>query len=455
VFAQQLEGFERARKIESFSTVEWVTRDGEDGTISIRKLEEASPGPLFEAAFDAVVPSTVAKIIFTSGSTGIPKGVMNTHGNMCSCVVAVSEMFPWDDEEYILVDWLPWHHSLGGTNNMNNVVLNGGLMYIDQGKPTPSEIAETVRNLTEIAPTFVQGVPAWFLAIAEEMERDDALRESFFRRLKYASYTGASLSQGVWERLQALSIRTIGQKIAFLSAWGATEAGPGISSTCWYTDGPGEVGVPMPGFEVKLVPLDNRYEGRVRGPAITPGYWGHPDLTAAAFDEEGYYRVGDALQLVDPERPESGLHFAGRASENFKLTSGTFVNVSALRLSILSATNPLMQDLVVAGEGRSDIRILAWASASGCKNLARDGVPHHANPNVRAGIADALRRYNQVNPSNSRRIAAVHLLVDPPSLGKGETTDKGYINQRGVLSSRSALVEDLYAPSPPESVIVL
>ncbi|MGY3484780.1 feruloyl-CoA synthase [Bradyrhizobium sp. USDA 4011] len=455
VFAQQLSGYESVRQIPSFAGAEWIVGENDKGATSLDDLQNVRPESKFESAFEAVTTSTVAKIIFTSGSTGLPKGVMNTHGNICSSAVAVGEMFPWDDEDYVLVDWLPWHHSLGGTNNVSNVIYNGGTMYIDRGKPLSSEISETVRNLKEISPTFVQGVPAAFAALADVMEADEELCESFFRRLCYVSYSGASLPQEVWSRLQALSIKTIGKKIAFLSAWGATEAGPGISSTCWYTDGHGEVGVPLPGLEVKLVPLGDRFEARVRGAAVTPGYWRCPELTAAAFDEEGFYKVGDAMRLVDANHPEQGMRFAGRASENFKLVSGTFVNVGALRLAVLSATNPLLQDVVVAGEGRDDVRILAWPSPSGCANWMRNEIALHTNPDVQNAVREALSQYNAANLGSSRRVAAFHLLAEPPSLGKGETTDKGYINQRGVLAARSVLVEDLYARSPPGHVIVL
>jgi feruloyl-CoA synthase len=419
-------------------------------------LEAAQPGGSFLAAFQAVRSKTVGKIIFTSGSTGVPKGVINTHGNLCTATAAVGQMFPWLDDDYVMVDWLPWNHSLGGTANMNGVLHNGGTMYIDGGRPLPGEFDQTIWNLTDISPSYVQNVPAAYQMLTEAMERNDALRKSFFRRVQYLSYTGASLPQETWDRMQALAVRTIGKRIAFVSAWGATEAGPGISSTHWFGDGKGQIGLPMASFDIKLVPLDDRYEARVRGPAVTPGYLGNPNATEKAFDEEGFYRVGDALRFVDPENPEIGLQFAGRASENFKLASGTFVNVGALRLAVLSATAPLLRDVVIAGEGRGDVRILAWPSDSGCADLrTKSDMPLHEDHSVIDAVRNALIRHNEQFPNASRRIAAFHLLDEPPSLGRGETTDKGYINQRGVLSVRASLAEELYVDPTPARVIVV
>ncbi len=456
VFTQHLAGYERTRQIPEFADVEWVSALDEPHTTPLDQLEAIRPGESFFAAFHSVRPNTVAKIIFTSGSTGIPKGVLNTHGNLCTATAAVGQMFPWFDDEYVLVDWLPWNHSLGGTSNIDGVLHNGGTMYIDRGRPLPGEFDETIRNLTDISPSFMQNVPAAYQMLTEAMERNAALRVSFFRRLRYLSYSGASLPQETWDRIQALAVRTIGKRIAFVSAWGATEAGPGISSTHWFDDGKGQIGLPLPSFDIKLVPFDDRYEARVRGPAITPGYLGNADATAKAFDEEGFYRVGDALRFVDPGNPQIGLQFAGRASENFKLVSGTFVNVGALRLAVLAAAAPLLRDVVIAGEGRSDVRILAWPNDSGCVDvLAKPGMPSHEDHGVIDAVRNALGRYNEQFPNASRRIAAFHLLAEPASLGRGETTDKGYINQRGVLSIRASLVEELYSSPSLARVIVV
>ncbi|KXU30510.1 hypothetical protein A0J57_18920 [Sphingobium sp. 22B] len=456
VFVERREGYESSLALDPYRRADLISGLAGDAPLSLPDILAVPAGDAFERAYAAVEPDAIAKIIFTSGSTGSPKGVKNSHRNMCVGARSVSQAWPWDEEDYVLVDWLPWSHSLGGTNNVDSVLQQGGTMYIDGGRPLPGEFETTVRNLIDIAPSFVMNVPAAFQMLAEEMEVNQTLRDRFFSRLRYCAFSGAALPQETWDRFQALSVQATGKKTALLSGWGCTEAAPGISVAHWFGDGKAEVGLPLPGFDLKLVPFDDRYEARVRGPGITPGYIGAPEASRDAFDEEGYYKVGDALRFLDPERPELGLIFAGRASENFKLVNGSFVNVGALRLAILSATDPLLRDVVVAGENRKDIRLLAWVNPVGCRARFPDiGGDYHAHPAVAAAVRERIADYNAGNGTGTRRVAALHLLAEPASLGAGETTDKGYINQRKVLQIRAALVDQLYDPDGTVPVTIL
>jgi feruloyl-CoA synthase len=326
---------------------------------------------------------------------------------------------------------MPWHHTLGGNSTLHSILRDGGTMYIDGGRPMPGLFGETVRNLTEIATTVVQNVPVGFQMLVAAMEADDALRTRFFERVERIAFAGASLTGATFDRMQALAMRTIGEPVAFIAGYGTTETGPGISSTHWPSEGKGEIGLPFPGCEVKLVPFDDRYEIRVRGPNVFPGYLARPDLTNQAFDDEGFYAVGDAVQFFEPRDPRQGLRFAGRLSENFKLSNGSWVLTGELRAAVLAAV-PDLAELVVAGHDRDDVRLLVWATGKGDPEQ------------VQAAIARDLAAYNAANPGATRRIAGFLLADTPPSMADGELTDKGYVNQRAVLANRAASIARLY-----------
>lgn len=458
VFVEDAVRFAAARSLPRLAAARWwCVQAGDTGMQTIESLHGTRPGAALTAARRAVRPDTVAKILFTSGSTGSPKGVLNTQGMLCACVqavglLAVSEQLP------VILDWLPWHHTVGGNATLHGVLREGGSLYIDDGRPTPSDFARTVENLRQVRPTSMLSVPSAIQMLADMMETDDELRLAFFSRLRRMSYAGASLPQEVWHRIQALAVRTLGMQIAFGAGYGTTETGPGISTTHWPSQGGGEIGLPIPGLTVKLVPFEDRYEIRVKGPSVTPGYLRRPDLTAAAFDEEQFYRVGDLVLFANPERPEDGLRFAGRLSENFKLSNGSWVANGELRLAIIQACQPIVTDVVIAAPDRDDIRLMLWAHPAerARAGAAAEGtIAPAAYALLAERLAGLLRTYNLGAGGNTHRIAAFRILHTAASIGAGETTDKGYVNQRGVLACRAALVDEMYSARPGPEVIRL
>ncbi len=425
-------------------------------------LRATRPTATVDAAFAALGLDTVAKILLTSGSTGEPKGVINTQRMLCSNQAAYALAWPFLAERPpVLLDWLPWNHTFGGNSDFNMVLSNGGTLYIDDGRPVPGLIDKSVANLREIAPTLYLNVPRAFGLMLDPLERDAELARNFFRELDLILYAGAALPQSLWERLEALALRTVGETVAMVSAWGTTETAPLATVVHYPIARAGNIGLPAPGCEIKLVPAGDKLEIRVRGPNITPGYWRRPDLTAAAFDEEDYYRPGDAARLEDPAEPRRGIVFDGRLGENFKLSSGTWVSVGALRVALVAACAPLVEDAVIAGHDRDEIGLLVFPSLAGCRGLC----PHlaadaplaaliAASP-LRAALAAALARHNAGAGGSSHRIARALLMEHPPSIDRGEITDKGYINQRAVLTNRAALVERLYDDPPGADVVVV
>ena len=403
-------------------------------------------GPGVDRAFASITPDTVAKVLFTSGSTGSPKGVVNTHRMLCSNQQAIVQGWPFlDDRPPVVVDWLPWSHTFGGNHNFNMILARGGTLHIDGGKPAPGKIEATVQNLRDVSPTMYFNVPRGFDMLLPFLEADDALRDAFFRELDLIFYAAASLPQSTWARLERVAERARGERVLMVSAWGATETSPLITQVHWSIDRAGVIGLPAPGCELKLVPSGEKLEMRVRGPNVTPGYWQRGGgITPAALDDAGFLSTGDAGKFADAGDPSAGVVFDGRTAENFKLTSATWVSVGELRLRAIAACSPHVADAVVAGHGRDYVALLVIASPSTLSKIE-----------LRARVADGLRAHNRHNSASSARIARALVLVEPPSIDGGEITDKGYINQRAMLTRRAADVARLYAATPDEDVILV
>jgi feruloyl-CoA synthase len=425
-------------------------------------LLATAPSPAVADRFAAVGPDTVAKILFTSGSTGKPKGVINTQRMLCSNQQALAQAWPFLEERPpVIVDWLPWSHTFGGNHNFNLALRNGGTLYIDGGKPAPGLIEMTARNLREVPSTLHFNVPRGYEMLIPFLERDAILRETFFLDLDAVFYAAAALPQHLWEALENLSIAATGRRVVMLSAWGSTETAPSSTQIHFLIERAGVIGLPGVGTEIKLAPVDNKLELRVKGPNVTPGYWRRPELGAELFDEDGFLRTGDAGRLADPDDPSHGILFDGRLAENFKLTSGTWVHVGELRLEVIAAGAPVVQDVVVTGHDRQEIGLLVFPNPAGCRALCPDMADETSlaelirRPEVTDRLAAALATHNAANPTSSRRIARALLLAEPPSIQSGEVTDKGYVNQRAVLERRAGLVERLYAGVAAPEMIVL
>jgi feruloyl-CoA synthase len=401
-------------------------------------------------AFAAITPDTLAKFLLTSGSTGEPKAVINTQRMLCSNQQTLRQAWPFLQEEPpVLVDWLPWNHTAGGNNNFGVALTNGGTLYLDDGKPAPGLIEKTVRNLREIAPTLYYGVPRSYEALLPYLENDAALRDNFFSGLKVMQYAGAALPAHLWERLERVSVLATGRRVRVTSGWGATETAPQVTLVHFTPLRSSVIGLPTPGAELKMVPLPNsdKYELRVRGPNVTPGYWRRAELTAAAFDDEGFYRMGDAGRFADADDPAQGIEFAGRLAEEFKLTSGTWVQTGALRVNAIEALAPVAQDIVIAGHDRDEIGFLIFPSLAGCRSLCDKQVADDellADARVREVVRAGLQRLKAQGGGSSTYATRALLLTEPPQIDAGEITDKGYVNQRAVLERRAEWVARLY-----------
>jgi feruloyl-CoA synthase len=383
----------------------------------------------------------VAKVLFTSGSTGVPKGVITTHAMLTSNQEMLRTVFPFFAEEPpVICDWLPWNHTFGGSHNFGIALYNGGTMYLDYGRPTESGFETTVANLREIAPTVYFNVPRGFELLAARLRCDDALRERFFSRLRMMFYAAAALTQDVWDELERLSIEATGARIPMLTGLGATETAPFALCARAENRCAGLVGLPVPGVRLKLAPVGEKLEARVKGPNVTPGYWREPHLTQQAFDEDGYYRFGDAVRFANPADPTQGLLFDGRLSEDFKLSTGVWVSVGPLRLDFLLHCAPYVKDVVIAGHGRAEIAALIFPEPE-------------AGQNAHATFEHMLNTFAARNPGYSTRICRAIVLDDPPSLDGGELTDKGTVNQAATLLRRAAAVERLYTEPFAEDVI--
>ena len=434
------------------ASMEVVLVEGDIEGRSVTRFDSlcATPAtPAVDAAIQATGPDTIVKFLFTSGSTKMPKAVINTQRLWCANQQQMAQSMPvLAEKELVLVDWLPWNHTFGGNHNFGMVVYHGGTMYIDDGKPTPALIGETLRNLREIAPTVYFNVPTGFEAIANAMKTDDLLRKTLLSRVQMFFYAGAALAQPIWDSLYESQEREVGERIVMGTGLGMTESGPfGIFVTNPLVQA-GDLGVPTPGLELKLVDMQGKTEVRYRGPNITPGYWRNPEETAGAFDEEGFFKTGDAVKWIDETDVHLGLKFDGRIAEDFKLATGTFVSVGPLRAKIIAAGAPYVQDAVLTGLNMKEVGAMIFPTPA---VRALSGLPADvplagvlASQPVQAKFQEVVNALAQSATGSANRIARLCLLSEPPTIDKGEITDKGSINQRSVLTHRADTVAALH-----------
>jgi feruloyl-CoA synthase len=458
VYAEDGAGFEAA--IEAVGGREVVTGSGMAGTAAVSSVEDLlhnRPTAEVERRYAEQTPDTVVKILFTSGSTGHPKGVLTTNRMLCANQQMLRQVWPFLAEEPpVLLDWLPWSHTFGGSHNLNMVLANAGSLWIDDGRPAPDLLERTLRNLGDVSPTVYLNVPAGYAALIPALEQDTELGERFFARLRLVFFAAAALPQRLWDRIGGLAARS-GASAQMTTSWGATETAPAATSAHFRSGRSDCIGVPLPGVQLKLAPVADKLEIRVKGPNVTSGYHRRPDLTAAAFDDEGFYRTGDAVRLIDEAIPESGLRFDGRIAEDFKLSTGTWVSVGTLRPALLSAAEGLLQDAVLAGHNGAYVAAVGWLNLAHARTLTGAGdqadvraLAH--DPTVRAALAGTLKRLNE-GVGSSQQITRLLLAEEPPSLDAGEITDKGYLNQQATLRRRQTLLERLFTQPPDPDVI--
>jgi feruloyl-CoA synthase len=427
-------------------------------SIDFGSLAATRPTAAVDRAHAGTTGSTVAKFMFTSGTTGTPKAVIQTHGTIAANQAMAANCYGFMKKvPPVVVDWAPWNHTASGTKVFYLVLFNGGTFYLDEGRPAPGAVDQTIRNLREIAPTWYFNVPAGFDLLVKEMECDDRLRENFFSRLQYLMYAGAPMALHTWEKLAELSERTIGMRVLRSSSLGSTETGPFALCGTEDEDRPDNVGIPAQGVVLKLVPVGDKLEARIKSPSITPGYWRNSELTAKAFDEEGFYRLGDAVRFAEPGNPEAGFFFDGRLAENFKLRTGTFVTVGPLRGKLLNALGGLARDAVITGEGREEVGALllpfrpALVALTGMEDSCSDA-ELLANGAVRGAVGERLTRHARSATGSANRVARVMFLDSAPSIDKGEVTDKGSLNQRIMLRNNAELVAALYDDDDPRVI---
>lgn len=434
-----------------------LMRLGVTGPGLVRQWDELINTPvsrMVEEANAATGPDTVAKFMFTSGTTGNPKAVIQTQRMLCSNMEMVTDCYAFFRHEHpVLLDWAPWNHVASGNKVFNMTFYNGGTFYLDSGRPTPALMGETIRNLHEVSPNWFFNVPAGYEMLVEAMEEDHELAEKFFRDLKLMMYAGAGMAKHTWEELERYAVETTGARVFLSCGLGATETAPFALFNTEPSDVPGNIGIPSKGMVLKLVPNDGKWEARLKGPNVTPGYWRDPELTAEAFDEEGFYQLGDALRFADPDDPARGFFFDGRVAENFKLGTGTWVSVGALRAKLIDALGGLVRDAVIVGEGRDHLGALLVPFRPAAEKIllgagGMDDTELWADPALRAEIAERLAAYNAKATGSSLRVPRALVLTEPLSIDKGEVTDKGSVNQRAVRSHRGDLVEAIYSDDP-------
>jgi feruloyl-CoA synthase len=462
VFVDDADQFAAALQANIPKKIEVVVSRGRLSGRAVTKLSDLLATPLhpgLDEVYRAIGPDTIAKFLLTSGSTGDPKAVINTQRMLCVNQVMIRETMAFLKEEPpVIVDWLPWNHTFGGNHNLGLVLFNGGSIYLDAGKPMPGGIEETVRNLREISPTVYFNVPKGYESLLPYLRDDAHLRRTFFGRLQAMFFSGAAMSPFVWDSLDELSVLETGFRVPMLTGLGATETAPMSVSVNPRTSRSGHIGLPVPGNEIKLVPGNGKLELRVRGPNVTPGYWRQPELTAAAFDEEGFYKFGDAAKPAVANDLSAGLDFDGRIAEDFKLASGTWVSVGPLRARFIAACAPLVRDVVIAGINRDEIAALVVLDLDGCR-LINPALPSNdiavsaRDASVRSAFRQRFAAFQSVATGSSTRVSRALLLDAPLSIDRGEVTDKGSINQRAVLDHRCDLVEALYSPVPGADMI--
>lgn len=419
--------------------------------------------PEAQRRFEAVTPETLAKIQFTSGSTDLPKGVKCTHGMMISNQVGIAQMWPFLDHDEVIIDWLPWNHTFGGNFVFNMILMHGGTFNIDHGNPTPQGFEVTVQNIKDVCPTMYFGVPRSYTALYARMKEDEALKQAFFKNLKFIFTAAAALDQTTYEGMKALSAAVLDQPVPFFSAWGCTETAPDATLVYWEIDDARVIGLPIPGVSVKLAPdASGKRELRVKGPNVTPGYYNNAQATAAAFDEDGYYRTGDGGKFLEADNPAAGLIFDGRIGEDFKLGSGVWVHNARLRSNINKLGQPYLLEVVVAAPGRDYLAALVLPNISALRSRfgrVSDALPDDADFLNSAEVVDffksVFQEHNASHGGSSQRFERFLLLDAPPQIDRNETTDKGYINQSAVLNHREELVKKLYQEPPAESVVIV
>lgn len=461
VFASHGKKYSAAVRASLPEDVEFVvTRETPEdrATTRFQNLETTPILAGIDAAYAATGPGTIAKFLFTSGSTKMPKAVINTQRMMCSNMQMMLQVWPFLAEEPpVLVDWLPWNHTFGGNHNFNAALYNGGTLYIDDGKPTPQLIGETLRNLREIAPTIYFNVPKGWEEVANALETDEALCRNFYSRLKMQYFAGAGLAQPVWDKLHKTAEQCCGERIVMTSGLGMTETAPGSLWVVQENVRAGQVGIPSPGMDIKLIPNGEKLELRYRGPNVTPGYWRAPDQTKEAFDDEGFFCSGDAVKWLNPDDPNAGFVFDGRVAEDFKLYTGTWVSVGPLRARVAHEGAPYVQDCVVTGHDRAEIGLLVIPQIEMCRKLA--GSPAQATASdilgatpVREFFQQLIDRLHGQGTGSANRVMRAIVLTQAPSIDLGEVTDKGSINQRAMLTHRAPLIELLYADTDPSVI---
>ncbi|MGO9935718.1 MAG: AMP-binding protein [Steroidobacteraceae bacterium] len=446
--------FATLRGLDSDLTLVTAQDHGPD-SVALDVLLGTEPTGAVENALERIGPNTVAKYLFTSGSTGMPKAVPQTHGMMTALVAGLEGLNLPESEQPGLVrrtlEWMPWSHISAGNVGFNGVISSGGTVFLDDGKPIPGLFDITMRNLREVEPVVFGSAPIAFGMLASAMENDVELRRAFFKNLQYMAYGGATLSNDIYERLQALAVLETGHRIPLTTMYGATET-QGISMTHWVTERVGLIGLPLPGLTMKLVPNGSKLEVRVKGATVMPGYLGDPQKTAASFDEEGFYKLGDAVRFLDDNDPSQGLVFDGRVVEDFKLDSGTWVSVGVLRPAIVAACSPYVLDAIITGQDQPFVGALLWPSGQALEQFRSSDGTFALDP-LQDAIRTNLASYNASAKGSSRRIERFAILTEPPSLAIGEMTDKGYVNQRLALESRALIVAGLYQNPPPAGVV--